>query len=57
LPFGEFVQDSVRHPGDQVRRDVYVIHLAQVRADVPVVIPRAYKAMIRSLNPSSRVCP
>ena len=34
LPLGQLLEHTVGDPRDQVRRDVHVIHLAQVRADI-----------------------
>jgi len=52
MPLLELFQHNIGDPGNQFRRDLDVIHPAQVAR-----MSRVYSATIRSLNPFSRVWP
>ena len=59
LPLLQLVHDGIGDSADQVRSDVDLTHRAYISRRCPrmsrVVIPRAYRATMRSLNPSRRV--
>ena len=52
LPFGQFFQHPVSDRADEVRGDVHVIHLAQVRADVEDQATDSRQQFARAQRPS-----